>query len=732
MQKRFPSLQPRTSVLAGLLSCVTVATSLVWAHMGRAGDAAKVQTAASGDSFEFSTSAYTPYNATLLGNGYLFDASSWEGTNSSEASLAGLYDHLEQKAYTYQALIPSWSGVDYWNGSHWLNEISAESMQAGGYRQNLDTRNGILSTRYDWLDANHSTHVEVEEFVSRENLHLGVTHIQVTPDFGVEVGPLTVSFPLGSSEAPVFNWEGANLPGAIPIFKIEADPDHRGFLAISKTRDENTQVAEAVRIALPPNLPPQEAQVGLSPSLQRPALNVKFIAQRGQTYKFTKFVGVVSSQDSNSPVEEAQKTAEEAQKAGYERLLEAHEQAWQRIWRTDIVIQGDPEAQRVVHAAMYYLLSSLCKDCQWSIPAMTLPSRAYLGRIWWDADTFVFPSILVLHPELARSIVDYRCRLLPEAEQNARERDFRGAKFPMESAGTGSEEAPEWSSEIHITGDVAMAQWRFYQATGDRDWLRRCGYPVIRSVADFWASRLTRNKQGDRYEILDVTGPNEAITHIDNDAYTNAIAKRTMEVASEAAHLLGETPHPDWERIARMIFVPFDPRRQYHPEHSGDEEGNYAHALILLTYPLDMDFADGIKRNDLKACLKNFGKPGYEVGMLGNFYSVAASELGDRNTAYDLFLSTMRSYAKPPFFAMTETPGNNRAVFLTAEGAFLQQIIFGFTGLRLSSEGLTQKYKPSLPPSWQSLQLRSINVHGKAYNVSVTNENRLTMTPVAE
>src|SRR5258708_36649599 len=80
------------------------------------------------------------------------------------------------------------------------------------------------------------------------------------------------------------------------------------------------------------------------------------------------------------------------------------------MWRTDSVIQGDPEAQRVVHAAMYYLLSSLCKDCQWSIPAMTLPSRAYLGRIWWDADTFVFPSILVLHPELARSIVDYRCR----------------------------------------------------------------------------------------------------------------------------------------------------------------------------------------------------------------------------------------------------------------------------------------------------------------------------------
>ena len=732
MQKKFPPLHSRMTILAGLLSCVTVATSLVWAHMDLLGEAAKVEPTTSPDSFEFSTSAFTPYSPTLLGNGYLFDSSSWEGTNSSEASLAGLYDHLEQKSYTYQALIPSWSGVDYWNGSHWLNEVPAESVQASGYLQCLDARNGILSTRYDWQDANHGTHLEVEEFISRENLHLGVTHIEITPDFGVEVGPVTVSFPLGGGEAPAFVWEGANLPVAIPILKAESDPDHHGFLAISRTRDESAQVAEAVRVALPPNLPPQEVQLGLSPSFQKPALNVKFIAQRGRTYDFTKFVGVVSSLDSKSPAGEARKIAEEAQEAGYERLRDAHEQAWQRMWRTDIVIQGDGEAQRVVHAAMYYLLSSLCRDCHWSIPAMALPSRAYLGRIWWDADTFVFPSILVLHPELARSIVDYRCHLLPEAEQSARERAYRGAKFPMESAGTGLEEAPEWSSEIHVTGDVALAQWRFYQATGNRDWLRRCGYPVLRSVADFWASRLTPSKQDDHYEILDVTGPNEAITHVNNDAYTNAIAKRTLDVAREAARLLGETPNPDWERTSRAIFIPFNARRQYHPEHSGDEEGEYAHALILLTYPLEMEFADGIKRNDLNACLKNFGKPGYEVGMLGNFYSVAASELGDQNTAYRLFLSTMRSYAKPPFYAMTETPDNNRTVFLTAEGAFLQQIIFGFTGLRFTNDGLTKKYKPLLPPSWQSLELRFIKIRGKSYNFRVTNENRLTMTPATE
>jgi len=138
-----------------------------------------------------------------------------------------------------------------------------------------------------------------------------------------------------------------------------------------------------------------------------------------------------------------------------------------------------------------------------------------------------------------------------------------------------------------------------------------------------------------------------------------------------------------------------------------------------------------VKRHDLQACLKNFGKPGYEVGMLGKFYSIVASELKDRDLAYALFMSTIRSYAQPPFYAMTETPSNGRAVFLTAEGAFLQQVIFGFTGLRLTDEGLKGEYPPSLPLTWQSLEIRGIRSRGKRYDIRVTPDNTLTMTAVS-
>lgn len=693
---------------------------------------ASTQTAATADSFRFTTRNFANYLPVFLGNGYLSKATTWNGTGASASVLAGLYDHLEDSAYTYQALIPEWSEIDYWNGFHWLNRLPREQFRADGYLQRLDTYRGLLFTRYDWVDSNLTTRVEVESFVARQDRHIAVVNIKLTPDYGVEAGPVTVSFPLGGGEHNGFVWEGAELEGAIPIRKAEADPDRRGFVALAETRDGKMQVAQAVRVVLASNLRLPQVSLGFVRSPDRPALNVKFIVHKGGTYEFTKFIAIVPSRDSKSPLDEARAKAAEAERLGYENVRTGHERAWQELWRSDVIINGDVEAQRAVHAALFFLLSSLREDVSWSLPAVALPSRAYLGRIWWDADTWVFPSLLVLHPSLARSAVAYRCRMLPAAKRNAEQRGSRGALFPMESADTGQEEAPEWSSEIHVTGDVAMAQWRYFQATGDRDWLRDCAFPVIREVADFWVSRITHNRTENRYEILSVTGPNEAIVDVDNDTYTNAVAKRTLEVAAEAARVLGETPNPDWARMSERIYIPFDSKKQFHPEHAADVGGRYAHQLILLTYPLEMDSSETAKRNDLEACLKNFGKPGYEVGMLANFYSIVASELGERDLAYRLFLSMLRSYAKPPYYAMTETPASDRAVFLTAEGAFLQQIIFGFTGLRFTNERLAPKYRPLLPPTWVSLELRRIHLKGRPYNVRVERGDKLTMEPVEE
>jgi trehalose/maltose hydrolase-like predicted phosphorylase len=678
--------------------------------------------------FQFSTTSYARYLPAFVGNGYLFTATEWNGTAASEAVLAGLYDHLEGNSYPYQALIPAWNEVDYWNGSHWLNGFLPAELDARSYTQQLDTYRALLTTHYEWVDGPYTTEISVLTFADRQIPGLGVVRIRITPHYGGNVGPVTVAFPVGGPETS-FMWEGAQLPGAFAVRHATMDPDHGGFVAESSSRDGKTRAAEAVRVELPSNLPQPYVSLGLAFSSGKTVLNVKFIARKDRTYTFTKFVAVASSQQAPEPAEEARKIARSAERSGYRSILESHEAAWARLWRTDIRIQGDDNAERTVHAAMFYLLSSLRRGAAWSIPAMGLPSRAYLGRIWWDADTFMFPSMLALHPELAHSMLAYRCRMLPGARLNAQHLGYGGALFPMESASSGEQAAPEWGSEIHVTGDLAMAQWRYFETTGDLQWLQSCGYPILREVANFWTSRVTYNRATDRYEILHVTGPNEAIVDVNNDSYTNAIARRTLEIATQAARLLHQSPNPRWAAIAPKILIPFEQAREHHLEHSGDEQGHYAHALILLTYPLDMRFPALVARNDLAECLANYGKPGYEVGMLGNIYSVVASQLGERDLATRLFLSVLHSYPHPPFYAMTETPTNGRAVFLTGEGAFLQQIIFGFTGLRFTANGLAPEYHPELPATWRSLELHNIMVRGRRVNVRVEKSGKMSITP---
>lgn len=680
-------------------------------------------------SFVFTTDDFRNYSQVSLGNGYLIGATSWNGTAPTSSTVSGLYDHLEESAYSYQALVPSWNEVDYWDGSHWLNQVPSEEFKATGYRQDLDTQHGLLHTQFDWVDAGKSTQVSVESFVTRNVPGLGVVKFSFVPKYGVAVGPVTVSFPLAGGDGEPFVWEGMALPGAIPIQKVGQSADHQGFWAISKTRDGSSVVAESVRLGIPEELDPHQVLFGLVPDLRHPSLNMKFIVKGGETYIFTKYVAVASGTSETMALREAQHLARLAAEQGYDRLLASHEHAWENLWQSDILIDGDPEAQQIVHAALFYLMSQLRPGSGKSIPAIALPSRAYLGRIWWDADTWVFPSLLFLHPDLAESIVTYRERMLPAAIQNAKSHGYRGAQFPMESAASGLEEAPEWSSEIHEAGDVALAQWHYYQATGDLFWLREHGYPVIRGVADFWMSRVRYDEQNKRYDILHLTGPNEAITDVNNDAYTNAIAGLTLRTATRAAKLLGNVPDPRWEQVASKLVLPFDDARQFHPEHEGDSEGRYAHTSAMLAYPLGLSMPKEVKRNDLEACMKNFMKPGYEVGMLGNFYSIVASELGRKDVAYNLLLHMERSYAQAPFYAMSETPGNKRFVFLTAEGAFLQQILFGFTGLRFTDEGLVQKFRPSLPQTWKSLEIRNVKVRGKLLNIRVDNGDSISITP---
>ena len=209
--------------------------------------------------------------------------------------------------------------------------------------------------------------------------------------------------------------------------------------------------------------------------------------------------------------------------------------------------------QQDIHSMLYHLYSFTREGTALSPSPMGLSGLGYNGHVFWDTELWMFPAMLVLHPEIAKSMLEYRYQRLEAAKRNAFANGFKGAMYPWESAETGVEETPVWALsgpfEHHITACVGMAAWNYYCVTQDKDWLKEKGWPILSATADFWASRVERNGPG-KYDIKNVVAADEWAENVDNDAFTNAAAKTNLQDATEAAKILGIAPDPDWMNVA--------------------------------------------------------------------------------------------------------------------------------------------------------------------------------------
>ncbi len=428
------------------------------------------------------------------------------------------------------------------------------------------------------------------------------------------------------------------------------------------------------------------ASVAISRDSTGASVDLTVALQPGHVYVFTKFAAFASSEQAAAQI------ARENRRRGWSTLLASHTSAWHALWDADIVIDGNPSLQKIVHSMLFYLLGSTRAGSEFSLPPMGLSSAGYYGHIFWDAETFMFPALAVLHPDLARPVVAFRARTLDAARRNAQSNGFQGAMYPWEADPAGHEATPRFAGqnakyENHINGDVALAAWQYWLATGDRQWLAQDCWPILRDTADFWVSRVTYNPRAHRYEIGKVVAVNESLVGVSNDAYTNAIAQKNLELAGLAAAAVHETAHPQWEKIARSLYQP--------PSDSP-----------LLWYPLERAFSESQTRQAVQH---------WDAGaMMGTeFYPILAAQLQDRKLLGQLVKPLTGPYLRPPFQVVAETPDNQNTNFITGAGAFLQQVVFGYSGLRLGERGLDQKFRPVLPPGVQKLTLQNITVRGK-------------------
>ena len=356
----------------------------------------------------------------------------------------------------------------------------------------------------------------------------------------------------------------------------------------------------------------------------------------------------------------------------------------------------------------------------------------YAGHAFWDSDSWVFPSLLLLHPERAKPIVMFRQRTLQPARERAKEFNTRGAMFPWESdPETGVDHTPNFAyevyREIHVNADIAIEQWENYLATEDKAGLKQYGLAVMNENAQFWVSRVTYNKDENRYEIHHVTSPDEAYNDVPNDSFTNG-GTQGAEHRGQCGQILGEKADPKWSEVAAKMYIPFKESEQRHLDFDEsvphDKITWMGSSLVWLMYPnLDLAMSTQVRKNDFDFQLNELKVHGDDPNeMMMVMLAVGAAEIGDAKSAGEWIERNLVGFLKAPFNVRIETAANNAGYILATSAGFVQSFVYGLSGLRIDDKGLDEAYAPALPPQWKSLTLKHIAFRGKHYDIVVSRD----------
>jgi len=439
--------------------------------------------------------------------------------------------------------------------------------------------------------------------------------------------------------------------------------------------------------------------------------------KKGETYTFTIVASTCSSEQYEDPHNEAERLSIYAMLEGTENLLKRHRLAWKDLWKSNVTVEGDDDITRDIRFALYHLYSFAREGTAYSLSPMGLSGLGYNGHVFWDTELWMFPPLLMMQPKIARSLLDYRFERLGAAKQNAFAHGYKGAMFPWESAGDGSEDTPVWALtgpfEHHITGCIGWAFWKYFEVTQDKDWLLEKGYPVLKEIADYWASRVERNGEGS-YDIKNVVAADEWAENVDNNAFTNAVAILSLQYATKAAEVLGNKADPDWMHVADNIpILKFaDGVIKEHATFKGEEIKQAD--VNLLAYPLKLyENKEQIARDlDYYEPIMSPTGPAMGAGILSILYN----RLGKADKAADVFAYCYKRNEVPPFGVISEAAGGTNPYFATGAGAMLQAVLSGFGGLDIGEEGIKQ-VDSSIPASWQKLTITGAGRDEKTFTV---------------
>ncbi|ATL30202.1 discoidin domain-containing protein [Streptomyces formicae] len=679
--------------------------------------------------------AYNPY----VGNGYLGVRVPPAGTGYSPpdpgdkgektgwplytprydgAFAAGLYARGPENTAHREAIaaLPHWTALDLTVGG----ETYGPHSHVSGYRQTMNLRCGFVRTSLTWTTTDgRRTDLTYDVLTARDRAHTGAVRLRLTPHW---TGTATVT-------------DRIDGRGARRIAQTGGGPRGKKTMDVA-FRTDGTRADGAVASTL--KAPGVTHAAGRARELSN-SQAAEFRVRDGGTYDVTKYVGVDTTRATHtphSPRAAAQRASRRAAALGWDALFASHAAAWRRLWTSDIELPGRPDLQLWARAAQYGLLSSTRAGSRDSIAPAGLTSDNYAGMIFWDAETWMLPALLATRPELAEPVLAYRHFTRDAARENARKTSVKGLFYPWTSASRGAlwSECQSWYpphcvQQNHLQGDIALAAWQYYLATGDRAWLRERGGPLLKGIAEYWMSRITRNTDGS-YSIQNVAGPDEYSNGVTDGVYTNAVAATSLRAAARAARVLGERAPASWTRTADRIRIPYDKKRKIYLQYAGYDGSTIKQAdTVLLTYPLDWPMPKGAAAATLDHYSARTDPEG--PAMTDSVHAIDAAAIGEPGCAsYTYLQRSVRPFMRGPFALFSESRGTKAGAgdalagspaqdFLTGKGGFLQVFTHGLTGLRLH-EGDALRLDPTLPPQLaKGVTLRGMRWRGRTFDITI-------------
>ncbi|WP_233576402.1 glycosyl hydrolase family 65 protein [Saccharopolyspora rhizosphaerae] len=693
------------------------------------------QRCATGESWEMSTDKFDPaYTAhAFVGNGYLSQrvpptGAGYVATGEKTgfpletprydgAFVTGLYGEgpsaQTDKPRHAIAAIPTWSSLTVRAGEHVFTPQTPPE-QISNFRQSLNVHCGVLSTKLTWTTPDgKATDIAYDVVADRTNPHVGAVRARVTPRWS------------GQAEV-VGGVEGAGARRMHPTEGgVEGQTARVGF------ETEGVGARGTVASTL---VPPDE--ISAKPEQHVDGLNaeqkVRFDAQQGKTYEFGKFVGVDTTVTTPDHQSTAVKASQDAADRGWDALFEAHSSAWQKLWNSDIRVPDRPDLQKSLRSSKYAILSSIREGQDTSVAPAGLSSDNYAGLNFWDTELWMYPSLLLQHPDIAKSVVAYREKTLPAARDNAQQIGQKGAFYPWTSADSGdlqkdchSWDPPHCLTQNHLQSDVALSTWQYYLATGDQKWLREHGWPVLRGVAEFWAGRVTHNPDGTA-SIHNVAGPDEYSNGVNDAVFTNAGAAKALRDATEAARILGEPAPPEWTAIADKLRMPFDQEKQLFRQYDGYAGQKIKQAdAVLLQYPLEWPMSREAAKNTLDYYAPRTDPEG--PAMTDSAHAIDAAAIGEPGCVTNTYLNrSIRPFEKDPFAQFSEARGKTAGEgagaptfnFLTGAGGYTQVFTHGLTGMRWRGDKVV--LDPVLPPQLgKGIELTGLKWQGRTFDVRI-------------